>query len=96
MELPMMRTALIFAAACLAASACSMTPTVTKSRMTLGEAHIEGMECRREAPIGSNAPRTVCASPESWAKYDKAQRQESEYAFQQARQRANVGSFNRQ
>lgn len=92
----MIRTALVLGLACLAASACSTTPTVTKTRMTLGEANIEGMQCRREAPIGSNAPRTVCASPDAWAKYDKAQRRESEMAFQQSRERANVGPFNRQ
>ena len=75
---------------------CSMTPAVTKERMTLGEANIEGMECRREAPIGSNKPKTICASPQAWAQFDKDARRESELAFEQARSRANVGGFNRQ
>ena len=77
------------------ASGC-MTPTVTKARMTLGEANIEGMECRRDTPIGTAQPRTICASPEAWAKVDKDARRESELAFEQGRSRANVGAFNRQ
>jgi hypothetical protein len=92
----MLRTALILSAACLGATACTMAPTVTKQRMTLGEARIDGMECRRDTPMGSNQPRTVCASPDAWAKYDKAARLESEKMFQEARSRANVGQFNRQ
>ena len=90
----MIRTALILGAACLGASACSLTPTVTKSRMTLGEANIEGMECRREVPIGSNQPRTVCASPQAWAAYDRNQRLASEDLFRETRTRNAVTRFN--
>jgi hypothetical protein len=87
---------------CLAAIAvaltagCSTTPSVTKQRMTLGEANIEGMECRREKPIGTNRPRTVCASPEAWAAFDAQAAYESDLAFQKARSGANSGPFNRQ
>ena len=31
--------------AAIALAACSSTPTVTRERMTLGEANIDGMEC---------------------------------------------------
>ena len=90
----MIRTALILGAACLGASACSMTPTVTKSRMTLGEANIEGMECRREPPIGSNQPRTICASAQDWENYDKRARLASEDLFREVRSRNAVNRFN--
>jgi hypothetical protein len=91
----MTRTFLMLTAAVLVAG-CSMTPSVTKQRMTLGEANIEGMECRRERPMGTNLPRTVCASPEVWAKFDAAARYESDLAFEKARSGANSGPFNRQ
>ena len=90
----MIRTALVLAAACLGASACSMTPLVTKSRMTLGEANIKDMECRRETPIGTAQPRTVCASKEDWAAYDKKARYASEDLFQEVRTRNTVTRFN--
>ena len=82
-------------AAIAAVSACA-TPDVTKQRMTLGEANISGMECRRETPIGTNMPRTVCASPEAWAKFDEAARYENFLAEQKARSGTNAGAFNRQ
>lgn len=80
----------------LAASACSTTPIVTKQNMTLGEANIEGMECRRDKPIGSNMPKTICASPQAWAAFDKAAAYETSLARQAAREVNNVGAFNRQ
>lgn len=76
-------------------SACSTVPTVTSERMTLGEANIEGMECRRDTPPDSNIPRTICASPESWAAFDERRRRETEELFAEGRQNANVGRFNR-
>jgi hypothetical protein len=78
-----------------AVSACT-TPSVTKQRMTLGEANISGMECRREKPVGTNLPRTVCASPEAWEKFDEAARAENDLALQKARSGTNAGAFNRQ
>jgi hypothetical protein len=62
-------------------TACSATPIVTKQRMALGEANVENMECRREAPGGSSIPRTVCTSPETWKRYDKAQADKSAAFF---------------
>lgn len=92
----MIRMALILSAACLGAAACTMTPLVAKQRMTLGEAHIEGMECRRETAIGTSLPKTICASPEAWKNYDKKAAAESEALFNRQRQTTNVGPFNRQ
>jgi hypothetical protein len=68
-----MRTVLVLAAV-VAIAGCSIAPKVTKQRMTLGEADISGMECRRAKPIDSNLPRTICASPTSWAAYDEQAR----------------------
>ena len=77
-------------------SGCSTQPSVIKQRMTLGEANIEGLECRRDTPMGTNLPRTVCASAEAWAKFDAAARYESDLAFEKARSGTNAGAFNRQ
>jgi hypothetical protein len=90
----MMRTVLVLAVV-LAVSGCA-TPSVTKERMTLGEANISGLDCRREKPPGTNMPRTVCASPEAWEKFDAAARYENDLAFQKARSSSNAGAFNRQ
>jgi hypothetical protein len=60
---------------------CAATPLVTKERMTLGEANISGMECRREVSVRSSMPKTTCASPELWAKYDKAEAGKTELFF---------------
>jgi hypothetical protein len=81
--------------AAVALSACSMTPTVTKQRMTLGEANIEGMECRRDVPIDTNIPRTICASATAWAAFDENRRRETDSILAEGRQAANVGAFNR-
>ncbi len=90
----MIRTFLILALAATA-TACA-APTVTKQRMTLGEANIEGLECRRETPIGTAFPRTICASAEAWASFDAKARLENDLAFQKARSNQNAGAFNRQ
>jgi hypothetical protein len=66
-------------------SACTAVPLVTKQKMTLGEVDIEGMECRREKPITSNMPKTVCASPEAWKAFDEAAAYENERGFDQVR-----------
>lgn len=60
---------------------CSTTPLVTKERMTLGEANITGMECRRETSIRSAHPQTMCARPEFWAKYDARESEKTELFF---------------
>lgn len=76
-------------------SACSATPTVTKERMTLAEANIDGMECRRDTPPDTNIPRTICASPESWAAFDERRRRETEDLLAEGKKYPNVGHFNR-
>lgn len=69
----MSRVFLVLAASLAMSAACTMTPAYTKQKMTLGEANIEGMECRTANPAGSNRPQTICASPALWKKYDEAQ-----------------------
>jgi hypothetical protein len=93
----MFRTILIAAlgAAATVVSACSVTPSVTKQTMTLGEANIEGMECRRERAPDTNIPRTICASPESWAVFDEKRRRETAELLAEGRKTSNVGRFNR-
>jgi hypothetical protein len=76
-------------------SACTTTPSVTKQTMTLAEANIDGMECRRDTPPDTNIPRTICASPESWAVFDERRRRESEALLAKGREYSNVGRFNR-
>jgi hypothetical protein len=63
--------------------------------MTLGEADIQGMECRRDTPVDSNIPRTICASAKSWAAFDENRRRETNDILAEGRQNANVGAFNR-
>jgi hypothetical protein len=76
----MTRTFLVLSAAAFI-TACSTAPTVTKQRMTLGEANIGGMECRRETTIRSSIPKTICASHELWARYDKREADNSAQLF---------------
>lgn len=73
----MARTFLMLTAAALV-TGCSMTPIVTKQRMTLGEANIEGMECRWQTPPGSSIPKNYCAKPEYWARFDKRETDKSQ------------------
>jgi hypothetical protein len=84
-----MRTVLALAAFA-AVAACTTTPTVTKQRMTLGEANISGMECRRGKPIDTNLPRTICASPEAWASYDEQARRATDELMFRGRELGNA------
>jgi len=79
----------------IALSACTATPTVTREKMTLGEANIEGMECRKDRPPDTNIPRTICASPQAWAAFDSERRRESDELMAEGRKYTNVGHFNR-
>jgi hypothetical protein len=90
----MTRTFLVVSAAVLTVG-CTMTPAVTKERMTLGEADISGMECRREKPIDTNLPRTICASRQAWAAFDDDRSRETDDILAEGRKNANVGAFNR-
>lgn len=76
-------------------SGCSSAPLVTRERMTLGEANIEGLECRKDKPITTNIPRTICASPEAWAAFDQRRRSETDDFLAEGRKVPNVGRFNR-
>lgn len=76
-------------------AACSTTPLVTREKMTLGQANIEGMECRQEKAIDTNIPRTICASPQAWARFDARRRQESADLMAESKKYANVGRYNR-
>jgi hypothetical protein len=78
----------------LVLSACNAVPTVTKERMTLGEANIDGMECRRDRPPDSSIPRTICASPAAWAAFDERRRLETDDILAEGRKAANVGRYN--
>jgi hypothetical protein len=89
-----MRTVLMLAAF-VAIMGCTTAPSVTKQKMTLGEANISGMECRREKPIDSNLPRTICASRQAWAAFDDARRIDTDDILAEGRKHANVGPFNR-
>lgn len=77
------------------AAGCAVSPQITRETMTLGEAGIEGMECRRETIIGSSFKRTICAAPETWARYDEQKRLEADRYIEAPRQQSNVNQFGR-
>lgn len=59
------------AAVCTALlTACAASPLITRTRTTLGEVNMEGLECRGDKPPGSSISRNICATPEAWAKYE--------------------------
>jgi hypothetical protein len=93
----MRRRYIPLAALCAATAACSTTPTVTKQKahMTPREMREAGLVCRDTPVAGSHLPRTICASPESWASYDKRARLGSEELMAEGRKLSNVGRFNR-
>lgn len=74
---------------------CSLTPSVKKQTMTLGEIDMSNLVCRRDTPPDSNVPRTICASPQSWAAFDENRRRETDDILAEGRKHANVGAFNR-
>lgn len=80
----MARTILLIGLVALT-TACAATPLVTKSRMTLAEAGIKDMECRRETPTNSQIPKTTCAEPSLWAAWDKREAEKSERLIDIAR-----------
>ncbi|HVY87604.1 MAG TPA: hypothetical protein VG942_01955 [Hyphomonadaceae bacterium] len=74
---------------------CTTTPAFTRERMTLGEAGITGLECRREQELGSTFKKTICAKPEDWKKLDDKQRRETDLVFDIGRSGQNTNHFNR-
>jgi hypothetical protein len=76
---------------------CSATPSVTRTDtlMTPAEIADAGLVCRTQPPIGSNLPRTICASPEAWVAYDRKARLATEELIAKGRETTNVGRFNR-
>lgn len=91
----MMRMFLAPALCAAALAACSTTPLVSREKMTLGEANIEGLECRHERAIDTNIPRTICATPQAWAKFDERRRQESADLMAEGKKYSNAGRYNR-
>lgn len=77
-------------------AACSTKPTITHANdtMTLAEINAAGLECRQEKPIDTSIPKTICASPESWAAFDKKRRGATEELLAKGRELPNVGRFN--
>jgi hypothetical protein len=88
-------TALVLAAMSALAAACAATPQVNRETAMLGETDLEGLVCRREPVIGSNFKRTICASQETWRRYDADKRQESERYLDNPQQQSNVNQFGR-
>ena len=79
----------------LVSGCVSVKPLVTKQTMTLAEANIDGMECRHDTPPDTNIPRTICATQESWALFDKRRLRETEALLAEGRKYTNVGRYNR-
>ncbi len=73
----MTRTGVLLLLATLVA-ACSATPSINRTRTTLGEVNMEGLECRRDKPPGSSIGRTICATPENWAQFEADESEESQ------------------
>lgn len=90
-----MRMALI--GFCTVLASCTLAPSVVKSRtmMTPTDIAAAGLVCRTQAPIGSNLPKSICASESAWAAYDRRARLASEELFSKGRETSNVGRFNR-
>lgn len=90
-----MRRMLIPAASALltlAAAGCA-TPAVNreKAQMSTAELAESGMECRKEKPMGSIRPQTICASPEAWAAFDDKTIDDSGRLLDQANSQPNGG-----
>lgn len=91
----MFKTAAVLGATVFVLAACAATPAVTRERMSLGEANIEGMECRKDREPNTNIPRTICAPPESWAAFDEKRRRETADLLAEGRKSSNFSRFNR-
>ena len=76
---------------------CTTTPLVTKERSMMTPAQIKeaGLECRKNVAIDTNIPRTICASPKSWARYEARARGATDELLAKGREQSNVGRFSR-
>lgn len=68
----------VFVLAAFVLAACTATPTISRTKTTLGEVDMTGLECRREKASGSNIGRTICASPQTWANYENVEASKSQ------------------
>ncbi len=80
---------------CLALAGCSLTPAVTRTSTTMTPAEIAemGLICRTETPADTIIPRTVCASEQAWAAYDRRTQATMQEFFSEGRRGANTGRF---
>ena len=80
---------------CLTLAACTVTPAVTRTSTTMTPAEIAemGLVCRTETPPDTNIPRTVCASEQAWAAYDRRTQAAAQEFFAEGRKGANTGRF---
>ncbi|MBI1340947.1 hypothetical protein GC169_12170 [bacterium] len=79
----------------VAASACASPATVTKTRTTLGEVDLTGLECRRETDAGSIRARTICAAPADWAAFEARSIERTQRQLDEADRYTNVFQFGR-
>ncbi len=81
----------ILLAASASATACSMTPIVTKTSTTMTPREIReaGLECRQLVPIDSNIPRTLCATDAAWANYEERARRATDELLARGRELGN-------
>jgi hypothetical protein len=77
------------AAAALALSGCAAS--VERQRMEMSPRQIgeAGLVCRTDRSADTNIPRSVCASPETWAAYDARQDFDNEQLFDRFRSTDN-------
>lgn len=63
---------LALAAIALAFTACAAQPTISRERTQLTPQQIAdmGLECRRDTAINTTIPRSICASPAAWDRYE--------------------------
>ena len=90
-----MRGTLAALALAVGLGACTLTPSVTRTKATLGEVDMTGLDCRTDRPIDSNLPRTICASAQSWAAYDRQQAEKADRLMDEMDRLANSDPFGR-
>ena len=51
-------------------TACATPHAITRTKTTLGQVDMAGLECRSDKQPGSNISRSICATPAACAKDD--------------------------